>query len=112
MGKEQKVYSKEFKAEAVRLTETSGKSITQRAHELGISESAIHTWHKELAKHGEEVFPEKGHQTTLEEENRQLKRALDRVRQERDILKRAMPLRGTTANEQGERRYTFLERFQ
>ena len=34
MGKVQKVYSKEFKQEAVRLVETSGKSIAQIAREL------------------------------------------------------------------------------
>ena len=69
MGKVQKVYTKEFKEEAVRLVETSGKPITQIARELGISDSAIHSWRKELAKHGAEAFPGKGHQTALEEEN-------------------------------------------
>ena len=52
MGKVQKVYTKEFKQEAVRLVETSGKPITQIARELGISDSAIHSWRKELATHG------------------------------------------------------------
>ncbi|GHO72449.1 hypothetical protein KSD_02200 [Ktedonobacter sp. SOSP1-85] len=42
MGKIQKVYTKEFKEEAVRLVETSGKPIAQIARELGISDSAIH----------------------------------------------------------------------
>ncbi|GHO90784.1 hypothetical protein KSF_008320 [Reticulibacter mediterranei] len=70
MGKIQKVYSKEFKEEAVRLAQTSGKPIAQIARELGISDSAIHGWRKELAEHGEEAFPGKGHQTALEEENR------------------------------------------
>jgi transposase len=88
----QKTYSKEFKAEAVRLTETSGKSITQIARELGISDSAIHNWRKELAKHGEEAFPGKGHQTALKEENRHLKRELERVQQERDILKKVVSI--------------------
>ena len=74
------VYTKEFKEEAVRLAETSGKPIAQIARELGISDSAIHGWRKELAEHGKEAFPGKGHQTTLEEENRRLKRELERVR--------------------------------
>lgn len=92
MGKPQKVYTKEFKQEAVRLVETSGKSITQIARELGISESAIHHWRKELAKHGEEAFPGKGHQTALEEENQRIQRDLERVQQERDILKKVVSL--------------------
>ncbi len=88
MGKLQKVYTKEFKEEAVRLAQTSGKPIAQIARELGISDSAIHGWRKELAEHGNDAFPGKGHQTALEEENRRLKRELERVQQERDILKK------------------------
>ena|SRR5689334_11385643 len=90
MGKIQKVYTKEFKEEAVRLAQTSGKPIAQIARELGISDSAIHGWRKELAEHGKNVFPGKGHQTALEEENRRLKRELERVQQERDILKKVV----------------------
>lgn len=90
MGKIQKVYSKEFKEEAVRLAQTSGKPIAQIARELGISDSAIHGWRRELTEHGNDAFPGKGHQTELEEENRRLKRELERVQQERDILKKAV----------------------
>ena len=90
MGKIQKVYTKEFKEEAVRLVQTSGKPIAQIARELGISDSAIHEWRKILAEQGDDAFPGKGHQTALEEENRRLKRELERVQQERDILKKAV----------------------
>ena len=90
MGKLQKVYTKEFKEEAVRLAQTSGKPIAQIARELGISDSAIHGWRKELVEHGNDAFPGKGHQTALEEENRRLKRELERVQQERDILKKVV----------------------
>ena len=90
MGKVQKVYTKEFKEEAVRLVQTSGKSIAQIARELGISDSSIHQWRKELTQQGKEAFPGSGHQTLLEEENRRLKRELERVQQERDILKKVV----------------------
>src|SRR5215469_11893882 len=109
MAKVQKVYTPEFKREAVRLAQTSGKPIAQVARELGISDASIHQWRKELAEHGPEAFPGSGHQTALEEENRRLKRELERTRQECDILKRAMLLRSTTANERG---YTEGERSQ
>jgi transposase len=68
--------------------ETSGKPIAQIARELGISDRAIHSWRKELAEHGTEAFPGKGHQIALEEEVVRLKRELERVQQERDILKK------------------------
>jgi transposase len=64
-----------------------GKPIAQVARELGMSDSSIHQWRKELAEHGLEAFPGSGHQTALEEENRRLKRELERTRQERDMLK-------------------------
>ena len=90
MTKDQKVYTQEFKEEAVRLARTSGKSIVQVARELGISDTSIHQWRKELSEHGKEAFPGSGHQTPLEEENRRLKRELERVQQERDILKKVV----------------------
>ncbi len=57
MAKVQKVYTREFKEEAVRLAQTSGKSIVQVARELGISDTSIHQWRKELAEHDKEAFP-------------------------------------------------------
>jgi len=92
MVKVQKVYTREFKEEAVRLAQTSGKAITQVARELGISDTSIPEWRKELAQHGPEAFPGSGHQTALEEENRRLKRELERVQQERDILKKVVSI--------------------
>lgn len=92
MQKTQKTYTAEFKREAVRLAQSSGKPITHIARELGISDASIHQWRKELADHGTEAFPGSGHQTALEEENRRLKRELERVKQERDILKKTVGL--------------------
>ncbi len=90
MQKVQRTYTLEFKREAVWLAQSSGKSIAQIARELGISDSSIHQWRKELAEHGSEAFPGSGHQIALEEENRRLKRELERTRQERDILKKTV----------------------
>ncbi len=90
MTKEQKAYTKEFKIEAVRLAETSGKPITEIARDLGVSDSTIHNWRKLFSEHGEQAFPGSGHQTAEAEELRRLKRELEVVKQERDILKKAL----------------------
>ena len=58
-----KTYTQEFKREAVRLAQTSGKPIAHIARDLGISDASIHQWRKELAAHGQEAFPGSGHQT-------------------------------------------------
>ena len=63
MQKVQKTSPQEFKREAVRLAQSSGKPIAQVARELGISDSSIHQWRKELTEHGSEAFPGSGHQT-------------------------------------------------
>lgn len=68
MQKVQKTYTPEFKREAVRLAQTSGKPITQVARELGISDTSIHQWRKELTAHGHEAFPGSGHQTAQEDD--------------------------------------------
>ena len=89
---QKRTYTQEFKREAMRLAQTSGKSIAQVARELGISDASIHQWRKELAEHGSEAFPGSEHQTALEEENRRLKRELERVQLERDILKKVVSI--------------------
>jgi transposase len=90
MQKVQKTYTPEFKPEGVHLAQTSGKPIAQVARELGISDPSIHQWRRELTEHGPEALPASGHQTAQEEEIRRLTRELEVVKQERDILKKAI----------------------
>jgi len=88
MGKSQPSYTKEFKQQAVQLFETSGKTKTQIARDLGISDTALSNWCKESKEQGEEAFPGKGHQAAVEEENRRLRREVEVLKQEREILKK------------------------
>jgi transposase len=92
VAKVQKVYTKEFKEEAVKLAQSSGKPAAQIARDLGISDSALYLWQRQLAEKGSDAFPGTGHQSALEEENRRLKRELDITRQERDILKKVVSI--------------------
>ena|SRR5438045_3002986 len=89
MPKEQRTFTREFKVEAVQLVRSSQKPQTQIARELGIADSTLHHWCKQFAQQGEQAFPGSGHQTSQEEEVRQLKRENELLRQERDILKKA-----------------------
>lgn len=97
MQKVQKTYTKELKRKVLRLAQTSGKPIAEVARELGISDTSIHQWRKELAEHGPESFPGSGHQTALEEENRRFKRELERMQHEPDILKKPAHLLARSA---------------
>ena len=82
-------YDAEFKKEAVRLADTSGKTNRQIERDLGLYQGAIGRWRKELEADPMDAFPGTGHQKPLEEENRQLRRELDGMREERDILKKS-----------------------
>ncbi len=88
MSKPQPTYSKEFKQQAVNLFETSGKSKPQISRDLGISDNALSKWCKEFGEQEEEAFPGKGHQSSIEEENKRLRRENEILRQEREILKK------------------------
>jgi transposase len=92
MPKPHPTFTAEFKREAVQLAQTSGKPKAQIARELGISDSALYSWCKQSMDHGNDAFPGTGHQTPLEEENHRLKRELERVQQERDLLKKAISI--------------------
>ena len=83
-------YTREFKLEAVRLSENTEKSVAQIARDLGVPERVLYRWRSELREQHEQAFPGKGHQSELEEENRRLKRELELLKQEREILKKAL----------------------
>jgi transposase len=50
----------------------------------------LHAWRKQFVARVNQAFPGKGHQTELEEENRQLRRENDILKQEREVLKKAV----------------------
>lgn len=92
MPKEQRTFTKEFKLEAVRLVQKSGKSQAQIARDLGIADSTLHHWCKEFTEAGEKAFPGSGNPAVEAEEIRRLRRELEVTRQERDILKKALAI--------------------
>ncbi len=78
-------YTPDLKRVAVNLVETSGKSVPRVANDLGISDSILYKWQKQL---GKQAFPGKGHQTQAEEELRRLRLEAEHLKQEREILKK------------------------
>lgn len=82
-------YSKEFKLEAIRLTEEPGKVASQVARELGLRVNQIYKWKKQLESAGDDAFPGKGRQDRLKEENARLRRELAATQEENVILKKA-----------------------
>lgn len=96
MGRNRRKFTPEFKAEAVALVEASGGNIAAVAKELGIYDSSLGNWVRQ-AREGAEGGP------SVEEraEIRDLKRELDRVKRERDILAKAVAFFSASTRENG-----------
>src|SRR5258706_14665609 len=89
---EPRFYSREFKVEAVRLSERSEKTVAQIARDLGVPERVLYRWRHELREQSTKAFAGKGHQSELEEENHRLRRELELLKQEREIFKKAVAI--------------------
>jgi len=85
-----KTYTREFKIEAVQLSEEGDRPIIDVANDLGIHPNTLYKWRKQLLEDGEEAFPGHGKMKASDEEVRLLRRELARAREERDILKKAI----------------------
>jgi transposase len=93
-----KMYTKEFKLEAVQLSNQEGVSVIQVAQNLGVPVKTLYRWRHELADRTEaRAFPGKGKRPE-ESELERLQRENARLRMEREILKKAAAF---FANESG-----------
>jgi transposase len=88
MGKHKR-FSQEFKLEAVRLLEAGSRPASELARELGIPRNRLYKWQEEVRKKGVGAFPGSGHRVGSGSELARLKHELERVKEERDILKKA-----------------------
>lgn len=85
-------YTKEFKVRAVRLSLQDDMTCKEVADDLGMSETSLHRWRKEFREDGDDAFPGRGNQTPEDERVAELEREVEKLRQERDILKKAMSI--------------------
>jgi transposase len=88
MAEPKKQFTPEFRAEAVRLARTSGRSRREVAADLGIGLSTLRNWidgRRDRAM----VAPPVDRQEDMAAELKRLRRENEVLRQEREILKRA-----------------------
>jgi transposase len=83
-------YTEEFKREAVRLMETSGKPVAQLARDLGINDNNLYRWRGLYGNQAQ--VSTNGSAAEMEAELKRLRREVEVLRQEREILKKAMSI--------------------
>jgi len=91
MARQMRKYTKEFKLEAINLALKS-PSIASTATDLGIPVGTLHTWIENLKESKSFSVPgttDKPNMSALVEENRRLNKELVKVKEEKEILKKA-----------------------
>jgi transposase len=83
-----KPYAREFKIEAVKVVTERGLPRKQVARDLGVDLTTLRRWIAELEAEGERAFPGQGQ--ARDAELTRLRRENELLRQERDILKKAI----------------------
>ncbi len=78
-------FTEEFKREAVRLAQTSGRTISQVAEDIGIGLSTLTRWKRKY----QEADLLSGPQDDVEKELARLRKENKLLREERDLLKNA-----------------------
>lgn len=90
MKKTRKTYSLEFKLRAVSLSEERG-SVLHVAQELGIGKESLQQW-KKLYREGKLVKQKQNSSDVTRDELVRLRKELEDVKLERDILKKAVSI--------------------
>ena len=84
-----KTYTREFKLQALRMLTDQGLSAAEVARRLGVGENCLRHWRQAAQQQGEAAFPGQGHLHAAEDELRRLRAEVQRLRAERDLLKKA-----------------------
>lgn len=82
-------YTREYKVEAVRLVTERRVSMAQAARDLGVHLNTLRKWVREFREDPQHAFPGEGVQRPDAAELTRLQREVARLRQERDVLKKA-----------------------
>jgi len=94
MSRQNRKYTTEFKQEAVRLMETSGKPVVQIARDLGLNDNLLYKWRQEYGRREPAKTVDEMNAVELAAELKRLRRENEVLRQERDILKKAISILG------------------
>ena len=87
-----RTYTRAFKLQALELAKRGQKSIHEIERDLGITPGLLPKWKGRMKVDGAQAFAGKGRRPEDEALIRQLKREVELLRTERDILKKALAI--------------------
>jgi transposase len=87
--KERRRFTREFKVEAVKLVRERGIAVKQAARDLNVHENVLRKWAKDFAADPQQAFPGHGQMKPEQLEIERLRREVQKLKAERDILKKA-----------------------
>ena len=85
-----RLYTDEFKREAVRLSTDQGYSVSETSKRLGINANMLRRWKRQASESPNGVFSGNGHRSAEQEELIRLRKEVKRLRMEREILKKTV----------------------
>jgi len=84
-----KVYTREFKLQALEMLKSKDLSLAEVARKLGVTEGCLRTWRAAADAKGDAAFPGHGNLSPAEDELTRLRAQVRRLTAERDLLKKA-----------------------
>ena len=89
MAKRRRQFTKEFKKEAVKLVTEKGYRVSEASRNLDIHPNLLSRWKRLVEDENNQAFSNNGYSSDLIKEVRRLKRENERLRMEKEILKKA-----------------------
>ena len=92
MEKQRRSFTTEFKREASELVTRQGHTIIEASRSLGIGESVLRRWVKQLRQERLGITPQSKALTPEQQKIKELEARIDRLEREKVILKKATAL--------------------
>jgi transposase len=89
MARPRTTYTAEFKLAAVKMVADQNLPVAEVARRLDVGENLLREWRKAVLAQGDAAFPGKGNLPPGEDELRRLRAEVQRLKAERDLLKKA-----------------------
>ena len=86
---ERRRFGREFKLEAVKLVRERGVTVAQAARDLDLHQNLLRKWVKDFSADPQHAFPGPGQMKPEQLEIERLRREVQKLKAERDILKKA-----------------------